>query len=52
MKQDKIYFNHRDVVNLFIVYELDTLSTDFNADFTRGDCLIGAVKLTKVSDPY
>ena len=32
------------------MYELDTLSTDLNTDFTPGNCLFGAVKLTKNTD--
>ena len=30
-----------------ISYELDTWSNDLNTDFTLGNCLFGAVKLTK-----
>ena len=39
-----------NVVNLFIVYELDTWSRDLNTEFTLKDCLFGAVKLTKNAD--
>ena len=42
-------FSHRNVVNLFIVYELDTCSKVLNTDFTLGD-LFGAVRLTKNAD--
>ena len=38
------------MVNLFIVYELDTWSRDLNPDFALGVCLFGAVKLTKNAD--
>ena len=34
-----------------IVYELDTWSRDLNIKFKLGDCLSGAVKLTKSADP-
>ena len=40
------------VVNLFIVYELGTLSQDLNTDFTLKDELFRSVKLTKNVDPY
>ena len=47
LKQDKATFTHRNVVNSFIAYELHTRSRDLNSKFTLGDCLFGAVKLTK-----
>ena len=47
MKQGKAIFNHRNVVNLFILYELDTCLGDLNTKFTLSDCLSGAVKVTK-----
>ena len=46
-QEDKAAFTPKDVVNLFIVYELDTWSPDLNTEFTLKDCLFGAVKLTK-----
>ena len=39
-----------NVVNLVIVYELDTWSQDLNAKFTLKDCLSGNVELTKNAD--
>ena len=51
MKQDTATFTPRNVVKLFIVYELVTWSRDFNTKFTLGDCLFGAVTLTKNADP-
>ena len=39
-----------NVVNLFIVYELDTWSHGLNADFTLKYWLIGSVKITKNAD--
>ena len=45
-------FTPRNVVNLFIVYELDRLSQDLNANFTQRGCSLGAVKLTKNADPH
>ena len=38
-------------MNLFIIYELVTLSGDLNTDFTLGDCLFGALKSTNNYDP-
>ena len=37
----------KNVVNLFIVYELDRQSQDLKAKFSVTDCLFGAVKPTK-----
>ena len=50
MKQYKATFTHRNVANLLISYELDTWSRDLSTEFTLGDCLFGAVKLTKNAD--
>ena len=43
LKQDKAAFTHRNEVNFFIVYELDTGSRDLNTKFTLDDCMFGAV---------
>ena len=51
MKQDKANVTRRNLVNLFIIYELDTGLIGLNTTFTLGDCLFGAVKLTKNADP-
>ena len=50
-QEDKTPFPPNNVVNLFIVYELDTGSRDLNTDFALKDCLFGSVKLTKNADP-
>ena len=42
--QDKISFTYRNLVNVVIVYELDTWSRDLNTDFTLSDWLFGAAK--------
>ena len=39
-------------MNLFIVYKLDTWLRYLNANFTLDDCLFGAVKLTKNTNPH
>ena len=51
LKQDKVTFNPRSVVDLFIVYKLDAWSRDLKTDFTLKICLFGAIKLTKNADP-
>ena len=38
------------MVNLFVVYELDTGSRDLNTEFTLKDCLFEVLKLTKNAD--
>ena len=47
INQNKSTFN-RKIVNIYIVYDLDSNSNDF--DPTLQNCLFGAVKLTKNSD--
>ena len=47
LKQESVYFLHKNIVNLYISYELDTLSRDLNTNFALRNCLFGAVKLTK-----
>ena len=39
-----------NVLNSFIVYELDTWSQDLNTDFTLKGCLFGSVKVIKNDD--
>ena len=51
LKQGKVTFTPRNVVNLFIVYELDTWLQDLNTDFTVKDCLFGAARLITNPDP-
>ena len=45
LKQSKVTFTPMNVVDLFLVYELDRWSQDLNADSTIKDCWLGAVKL-------
>ena len=49
LKQDKITYNHEQVVNIYIVYDLKSI-LNYNADFTLEDCLFHAVKWTKNAD--
>ena len=46
-QEDKADFTPKNVVNLFIVYELDTWSRDLDTDFTLKNCVFGSVRLTK-----
>ena len=46
-----MYFLHKNVVNLYIIYELDTRSRDSNTDSTLGNNLFGSVKSIKNADP-
>ena len=46
-----MYFLHKNVVNLYIIYELDTWSRDSNTDSTLGNNLFGSVKSVKNADP-
>ena len=50
-QEDKAPFTPKNVVNLLIVYELDTWSQELNTDFTLKDFSFGSVKLTKNADP-
>ena len=48
-KQDKVTYNHGKIVNIYIVYEI---SKNYNISSypTLGNCLFGAVTLTKNAD--
>ena len=49
LKQDKITYNHKNVVNIYIVYELGASSS--HSDYpTLKNCFFGAVTLTKNID--
>ena len=48
-KQDKISFDHRKIVNIYMVYEIER-NFDISSYSTLGNCLFGAVKLTKHFD--
>ena len=49
LKQDKITFNHGNVVNIYIVYEINK-SINISNYPTLENCLFGAVRLTKNAD--
>ena len=49
LKQPKVSYTHKTIVNIYIVYELGA-SSSHNNDPTRKNCLFGAVTLTKNAD--
>ena len=50
-QEDAAPFSLNDIVNLFIVCELERWSQDTNTDLIPKDCFFGVVKLTKNADP-
>ena len=51
LKQNTVSFLHKNIVNLYITYELDAGSKDLSTDFSLGSFLFGLVKITKNADP-
>ena len=51
LKKEKLAFTHKQVVNIYIVYEINLWSHTQSADFTLGNSLFGAFKWTKNADP-
>ena len=49
LKQDKVIFNHEKIVSIYIVYEISK-SINISDYATLGNCLFGAVSLTKNAD--
>ena len=49
LKQPKLQYTHRTIVNIYIVYELGASGSNDN-DPTLKNCLFGAVTLTKNAD--
>ena len=49
LKQPKISYTHRKIVNIYVVYELGASSSN-DSDPTLKNCLFGAVTLTKNAD--
>ena len=50
LKPKNATFTSSDIINYFVVYELDTWSRDLNSYFTLKGCLFGGVKLAKNAD--
>lgn len=51
LKQDKVTFTHKTVLNFYIVYKIAQCPYYVGHDFALGNCLFGAAKLTKNVDP-
>ena len=49
MKQESVTFNHKKIVNIYIVYEIEK-SVNISSYPTLENSLFGAVKLTKHVD--
>ena len=47
VKENKSIYPVKSVMNIYIVYSLDSVSNTRNTDFTAQNCLFGAVKMTK-----
>ena len=50
LKQDKVTFTGKQVVNIYIVYEINLWAYTQGADFTLESSLFGAANLTKDAD--
>lgn len=48
LKQDKVIFTHKQVINIYIADKINLWSYIQDADFTLGISLFHAVKLTKM----
>ena len=46
LKQDEITYHHDKIVNIYIVYDLQS-NLNYNPVFTLENCLFGAFKVTK-----
>lgn len=47
LKPGKVCLTHKNVINLFIVYELDYVSHELNNDYILSGCFLLALKLIK-----
>ena len=47
LKQDKVTYTHRKIVNIYIVYEINKNDNTIISDPTLENCSFGAVTLTK-----
>ena len=50
LKQNKVPFTHKKVLNIYIVYEINLLPFKRSVDFTLGNSLFGVLKLTENAD--
>ena len=51
LKQDKVRFTHKKVVNIFIALKINVWLFSVGKGFALGKCLFGTVKLTKIVNP-
>ena len=51
LKQKSVSLLHKNIISLYITYKPDKRSKDLNTEFTLGNWLYRAVKLTKNADP-
>ena len=51
-QNDVIVTNNNIVINIYIVYKLDPISSTTNTDYTIQNALFGAMKITKKTDSY
>ena len=49
-QNDAIVTNNNNVINIYVVYKLDPISSTRNTDYTIQNALFGAVKITKNTD--
>ena len=42
--------NNKNIINIYVVYKLDPISSTRNADYTIQNALFGAIKITKNAD--
>ena len=52
LKQDKVTFTPKAVLNFYIIYTIDLRAQFVGANFALENSLFGAVKLTENDDPY
>ena len=49
-QNDVIVTNNNNVINIYVVYKLDPISSTRNTDYTTQNALFGAMKITKNTD--
>ena len=50
LKQGRVTFTHKKLINIYIIYEINLWSYTQNANFTLGNYLFGAIELTIKAD--
>ena len=50
LKQDNITFKHKQVVSVYIAYEINLWAFNVDKDFELANCLVGTVRFTKNAD--